>query len=130
MRTRQSGVDLPHPEARLQVHEGALSRFEEESRVAADGFCARQSLPAPQAAGPARGVVSAEAEDGLRRHGTRPQISRVFQDIFRRQPPKKTAPPPAAKNKRLFRASLTEKLRQAPLFGLQRWGKCSIVQTS
>src|SRR6202021_3703091 len=53
-----------------------------------------------------RGVVSAEAEDGLRRHRTRPQISRVFQDIFRRQLLKRTAPLPAAKNKRLFRASL------------------------
>src|ERR1700739_1022148 len=64
MRTRQSGVDLPHSEARLQAHCGAQSRFEEESRVAADGFCARKALPAPQAAGPARGVVSPKAENG------------------------------------------------------------------
>ena len=52
---------------RLRLHEAALSRTEEESPVAADGLRAGPSLPTPQTAGPARGVVSLEVETGLPR---------------------------------------------------------------
>ncbi len=54
----QSGVALPHPQVSLRIYQGSLSRPEEESRMATGGLRARQSLPTPQAAGPAGGVVS------------------------------------------------------------------------
>jgi hypothetical protein len=60
----QGGVALPRAEASLRLCEGALSRLEEEPRMAMRGLRAGQSLPEPQAAdeapstaGPARGVV-------------------------------------------------------------------------
>src|SRR5271156_370821 len=50
-----------HSEACLWIDQSALSRPEEESRVAAGGLRAHQSLLAPQAFGPAWGIVSLEA---------------------------------------------------------------------
>src|SRR5471030_2197529 len=66
---------LPHPEARLRLHQGALSRLEEKSRMAVRGICHGQPLSEPQAAGqnqptagPSSGVVyPPEAKRGLRR---------------------------------------------------------------
>ncbi len=48
----------------LTASKGALtlSGFEEESRVAVRGLRAGESIPAPQAAGPARGIASLRAE--------------------------------------------------------------------
>ena len=61
----QSGVVLPHPQTRVRLHPGALSRFKKESRVAVRRLCSGQSLPEPQAArqdqspdDPCGGVVS------------------------------------------------------------------------
>lgn len=55
---------VPRVEARFWIYEGALSRVEEESRLAVRGFCVNQYLSAsPQAgqvqftAGPPRGIV-------------------------------------------------------------------------
>ena len=60
----QGGVAFPHSEARLWTYEGALSRLEEESRVAVRGLCSGQYLSASAqagedqfTAGPSRGVV-------------------------------------------------------------------------
>ena len=39
-RTFQGGVALPHPEARVRIHQSALSRTEEKSRVVAGCLCA------------------------------------------------------------------------------------------
>ena len=72
---RQGGVALPHPETCLRIHQSALSRLEEESRVAMRGLRAGQPLPESQAAGkdqptagPSGGVVCPlEAARGLRR---------------------------------------------------------------
>src|ERR1035437_7853255 len=52
---------LPHPEARLPIHQGSLSRLERESRMAADRFCSGQSLPTPRAPGSRGGLVSPKA---------------------------------------------------------------------
>src|SRR5208282_1101888 len=52
---------VPHPEARLQIHQGPLSRLEKEPRMAADRLRACQSLPTSQASGPHRGVVFPKA---------------------------------------------------------------------
>ena len=59
---------LAHLEARLPLHQGALSRHQEESRVAADRLCTGQSLSTSQAAGLTGGVVCPEAGNGLQRH--------------------------------------------------------------
>src|SRR3954449_7330046 len=50
-RTRQSGVAVPDHQACIWFHQGALSRLEEESRVAVRELCVGQPLPAPQTAG-------------------------------------------------------------------------------
>ena len=47
----QGGVAVSHPQARLRLYPGALSRVEEEPRVAMRGLCLGQHLPAPPQAG-------------------------------------------------------------------------------
>ena len=61
---REGGVAVSRVEARLWIYEGALSRFEEESRMAVRGFCSSQYLSASPETGedrcaavPSRGVV-------------------------------------------------------------------------
>jgi hypothetical protein len=44
---RRCGVALPHPQARVRLHPGALSRIKKESRVAVRRLCLGQSLPEP-----------------------------------------------------------------------------------
>src|ERR1039458_9483108 len=57
----QAGASVPDFEARLRIYQGALSRLEEESRVAVRGLRAGELVPTPQPVGPSRGVVSLEA---------------------------------------------------------------------
>lgn len=59
--TRQGGVALPHPEAYLRFHQGALPRLIQESSVVVRRVRVGESVPAPQTVDPARGIVSAEA---------------------------------------------------------------------
>ena len=65
-RESQSRASFPHPQTDLRIYQGALPGYLEEPPVAVRGLRAGQPVPAPQPAGPARGVVSPEA-------GKRPQ---------------------------------------------------------